>query len=84
MTGARRSGGDFDLNRDGIKMEAVETKGLMKNAILRWNPELFVDMHTTNGVWHGYPLTFAHNYHYAGHPATSNYTENILLKYSKK
>lgn len=79
LAGARRSGGDYDLNRDGIKMEAVETKGLMKNIILRWDPELFVDMHTTNGVWHGNDLTYAHSYHYAGQPATSDYTEQIML-----
>ena len=40
--GERRSGGDFDLNRDGMKMEAVETQGLYENMMLKWNPELFV------------------------------------------
>ncbi|MFT5648073.1 MAG: hypothetical protein ACI976_002769, partial [Aureispira sp.] len=27
LAGSRRSGGDWDLNRDGIKMDAPETKG---------------------------------------------------------
>jgi len=84
FVGARRSGGDYDLNRDGIKMEAVETQGLMQNLILRWDPMLFVDMHTTNGVWHGNALTYAHSYHYAGHPATSDYTEKQMLPSIKK
>lgn len=84
FVGARRSGGDYDLNRDGIKMEAVETKGLMQQVILRWDPMLFVDMHTTNGVWHGNALTYAHSYHYAGHPATSDYTANKMLPTIKK
>ncbi|WMX13934.1 M14 family metallopeptidase [Aureispira sp. CCB-E] len=84
LAGSRRSGGDWDLNRDGIKMDAVETKGLMKNLILKWDPDVFVDMHTTNGVWHGNELTYAHSYHYAGHPATSDYTKDIMLPKIKK
>jgi hypothetical protein len=82
--GARRSGGDYDLNRDGIKIEALETQGLFKNIILKWNPDLFVDMHTTNGTWHGNELTYAHSYHYAGHPATSDYSKKIMLPAIKK
>lgn len=84
LAGSRRSGGDWDLNRDGIKMEAIETQGLMKNLILRWNPDVFVDLHTTNGVWHGNELTYAHSYHFAGHPATSIYTKDIMLPKIKK
>jgi len=84
LVGARRSGGDFDLNRDGIKLEAVETRGLMKNILQRWDPDLLVDMHTTNGTWHGNELTYAHSYHYAGHAATSDFTEQQLLPTVKK
>jgi dipeptidyl-peptidase-4 len=84
LAGSRRSGGDWDLNRDGIKMDAVETKGLMKNLILKWDPDVFVDMHTTNGVWHANELTYAHSYHSAGHPATSDYTRDVMLPQIKK
>jgi len=38
-----------------------------------------VDMHTTNGTWHAYPLTYAPSHHSAGDPATSDYTLNVLL-----
>lgn len=78
LAGERRSGGDFDLNRDGMKMEAVETKALIAS-ILKWDPALFVDLHTTNGTWHGNELTFAPSYHHAGHPATSEYTMDVML-----
>lgn len=84
LAGSRRSGGDWDLNRDGIKMDAVETRGLMKNLILKWDPDVFVDMHTTNGVWHANELTYAHSYHSAGHPATSAYTRDVMLPQIKK
>jgi len=79
LAGERRSGGDYDLNRDGIKMEAVETKGLISNVLLRWDPQVLVDLHTTNGTWHGNALTYAPSYHYAGHPATSEYTMDVML-----
>ena len=77
--GTRRSGGDYDLNRDGVKTEAVETRGLFSNIILKWDPMLVVDMHTTNGTWHANHLTYAPSYHSAGHPATTEYTKNIFL-----
>jgi dipeptidyl-peptidase-4 len=36
-------------------------------------------MHTTNGTWHGYALTYAPSYQTAGDPATSDYTMNVML-----
>ncbi len=65
-TGERESSEGFDLNRDGVKMEALETRGLFEKVIVPWNPQLFVDLHTTNGTWHAYPLTWAPSYHSAG------------------
>ncbi len=79
LAGSRRNGQGYDLNRDGVKMEALETAGLIKNVVLKWDPELFVDLHTTNGSWHGYSMTYAPSYHSAGHPATSDYTMNTML-----
>ena len=78
MTGERYSHG-FDLNRDGMAVETPETQGLYHNVLQRWDPQLFVDMHTTNGTWHGYSLTYAPSYHTAGDPATSDYTVNVML-----
>lgn len=78
MTGQRFSHG-YDLNRDGMAVETPETRGLYRNVLQRWDPQLFVDMHTTNGTWHGYALTYAPSYHSAGDPATTDYTMNVLL-----
>jgi hypothetical protein len=41
-----------------VKMEAPETKGAAQ-LLLRWNPHVFVDLHTTNGSYHGYALTYS-------------------------
>ncbi|MEZ0336271.1 MAG: M14 family metallopeptidase [Gemmatimonadales bacterium] len=58
MVGRRANGAGLDLNRDYVKMEAPETRAAA--ALLRaWDPDIFVDLHTTNGSYHGYLLTYA-------------------------
>lgn len=79
MAGQRPNSQGWDLNRDGIKAEAIETKGLFQNIIVPWDPTLFVDLHTTNGVWHGYSLTWAPSYHTAGEKAPFDYTWDKIL-----
>ena len=77
--GIRANSQGFDLNRDGVKMEAFETEGLVQNVILKWDPEMLVDLHTTNGTWHGYGVTYAPSYHYAGEKAPYDFTWNTML-----
>ncbi len=78
-TGLRANSQGWDLNRDGIKMETLETNALIQNVIVPWDPTLFVDLHTTNGTWHGYSLTWAPSYHYAGEKAPYDYTWDKML-----
>ena len=58
MIGERANGQGFDLNRDYIKAEAPETRGALA-LFAQWDPALFVDLHTTNGSYHGYALTYS-------------------------
>ncbi len=62
LVGQRANGKMLDLNRDYVKAEASETRAslAMFNA---WDPDLFVDLHTTNGSYHGYALTYAPSLH---------------------
>ncbi len=78
-TGIRANSQGWDLNRDGMKMEALETQAMIQNVILKWDPEVFVDLHTTNGTWHGYSLTWAPSYHYAGEKAPYELTWDEML-----
>ena len=56
--GERANGQHLDLNRDFVKAEAPETR--MTLALFRdWDPDVFVDLHTTDGSFHGYALTYA-------------------------
>jgi len=84
-TGKRSNSQGWDLNRDGMKMETLETNGLIQNIIVPWDPTLFVDLHTTNGTWHGYSLTWAPSYHTAGEKAPYDFTwDRILPEVTKK
>jgi hypothetical protein len=56
--GERANAQGLDLNRDYVKAEAPETRAslAMFNA---WDPDVFIDLHTTDGSYHGYALTYA-------------------------
>lgn len=56
--GERANAQGLDLNRDFVKSEAPETRALLA-AMNRIDPHLFFDLHTTDGSWHGYDLTYA-------------------------
>lgn len=62
MVGQRPNAMGLDLNRDYVKAEAPETRAslAMFNA---WDPDVFVDLHTTDGSYHGYALTYSPSLH---------------------
>jgi hypothetical protein len=57
--GIRENAQGLDLNRDYMKLESPEARGLVRNVFDRWDPLVTVDLHTTNGSYHGYQLTYA-------------------------
>jgi hypothetical protein len=57
--GVRYNGQNLDLNRDSMKLESPELQGLVRNVLLRWDPMLVVDCHTTNGSYHEEPVTYS-------------------------
>jgi hypothetical protein len=56
--GTRENAKGMDLNRDYMKLESPEANALV-GLMNRWDPHLTVDLHTTNGSYHGYHLTYA-------------------------
>jgi hypothetical protein len=58
LIGQRANGQGLDLNRDYIKAEAPETRASL-DWFREWDPDVFIDLHTTNGSYHGYALTWA-------------------------
>lgn len=55
--GLRENAQGLDLNRDFIKLETPEVSSLVA-AINRYEVDVLVDMHTTNGSLHRYELTY--------------------------
>ena len=55
--GVRPNGKGLDLNRDFIKTEAAEVRGLIK-VFQEFDPAVFVDLHATDGSHHGYHVTY--------------------------
>lgn len=58
-SGVRHNGQNLDLNRDAMKLESPEMRGLVRNVLQRWDPLLLVDCHTTDGSFHQEPVTYS-------------------------
>ncbi|MCU0461749.1 MAG: M14 family metallopeptidase [Bacteroidales bacterium] len=56
--GVRYNGQMLDLNRDGMKAESPEVRGLINRVFNAWDPDIFMDCHTTDGSFHIEPVTF--------------------------
>ncbi len=75
--GTRPNAQGLNLNRDFTKMAASESQGLIQNVLTKWDPILFMDLHTTNGSRHGYHLTYAPPLH----PDTDSLITNFQNEY---
>jgi hypothetical protein len=58
LVGIRANAQRLDLNRDYVKAEAPETRASLA-MFNTWDPDVFVDLHTTDGSFHGYALTYS-------------------------
>ncbi|MFC1628943.1 M14 family metallopeptidase [Gemmatimonadota bacterium] len=77
--GLRPNGMGLDLNRDFIKAEAPETRGVLDGVLNTWRPHIFMDLHTTNGSRHGYDLTYAAAMTPTAPRGPVDYTNDVLL-----
>jgi murein tripeptide amidase MpaA len=57
-----------NLNRDYMKADTSETRAWL-SLWNRWQPDLFIDCHVTNGADYQYNITYQHEHH-AGVPAS--------------
>ena len=68
----------LDLNRDYVKVEAPETEALIRT-VRALDAVLVVDLHTTDGSFHGFDLTYAGPLHPATDPAILDFERKIFL-----
>ncbi|MCB9846595.1 MAG: DPP IV N-terminal domain-containing protein [Phycisphaeraceae bacterium] len=76
--GQRGNAAGFDLNRDWVKMDAPETRALVR-FMNRWDPAVVVDTHTTNGSHHRYLVTYQGPKHPAGDHGVVSYVRDTML-----
>jgi hypothetical protein len=77
--GVRYNGQFLDLNRDAMKAESPEVRGLLANVFNRWDPAVFMDCHTTNGSYHVEPVTFTWMVNPAGDTSLISYLRDIMM-----
>jgi hypothetical protein len=77
VVGRNTNGQGLNLNRDYVKMEAPETRGAAA-LLATWDPDVFIDLHTTNGSYHGYALTYAPGLNPNGNPARDFARDQVL------
>jgi len=58
LVGTRTTSCGWNLNRDYVSADAPETRASLA-MLNKWNPDLFMDLHTTDGSIHGYALTYS-------------------------
>ncbi len=79
ITGIRENAGGFDLNRDAVKLQTAEVRGLYQNVLNRWDPVLLFDAHLMGRVKHGYANVYATSTVPAAHPGPRGYVWDTLF-----
>jgi hypothetical protein len=82
--GRRENGKGYDLNRDAVKAETPEMRALLQHVFTAWEPDLMMDLHTTDGTRHGYQLTYAPQLNPNTEPQVLRFTVDELLPTIRK
>ncbi len=77
--GVRHNGQFLDLNRDAMKAESPEVRGVLANVFTRWDPSVFMDCHTTNGSYHVEPVTFTWMVNPNGNGSLRSYMRDKMM-----
>jgi len=75
--GWRTNGQFLNLNRDYGKLDTPEVQAVVQ-VITRWRPDLYVDVHVTDGIDYQYDITFGYNLKNAYSPAIAQWLEHEL------
>jgi murein tripeptide amidase MpaA len=75
--GWRTNARNLNLNRDYAKLDTVELRAVVA-AIDRWQPDLYLDLHTTDGADYQYDVTFGWNSPNAYSPAIARWLDATL------
>lgn len=76
--GFRGNAQNLDLNRDFIKCDS-ENAMVFNRLFSKWDPDIFIDTHTTNGSDHQYTLTLIASQKDKLNPVLSDYMSQQIL-----
>ncbi|MCH8327534.1 MAG: M14 family metallopeptidase, partial [Candidatus Marinimicrobia bacterium] len=75
--GWRTNSRNLNLNRDYAKLDTREVRAIVK-VINQWAPDLYLDLHVTDGIDYQYDITFGHAGNYSWSPSIAGWLENYL------
>ena len=75
--GTRENAAGLDLNRDFTKLETPESRALAR-LLTEWDPQVVIDLHTTNGSYHAYHLTYSPTLAVGADPRLVEFTRGML------
>lgn len=73
--GWRTTANNLNLNRDYAKADTLEMQHML-HAINVWQPELYIDVHVTDGIDYQYDVTFGFNLAQGMSPSSYKWLEN--------
>ena len=76
-TGWRTNARNLNLNRDYAKLDAPETRSIVR-AMNEWRPDLYLDLHVTDGADYQYDITWAFTSSAQYSPSIARWFENSL------
>ena len=74
--GWRTTANNLNLNRDYAKADALEMQHLIR-AINVWQPDLYIDVHVTDGIDYQYDVTFGYNVKQGYSPSSFYWLETV-------
>lgn len=77
VQGWRTNARNLNINRDYVKLDLPETRGVVA-VIDDWSPDLYLDLHVTDGEDYQYDITYGWNGPHAYGPRTSGWLDETL------
>lgn len=77
VMGWRTTARNLNLNRDYAKADAPEMRAMLR-ALAEWQPDLYLDLHVTDGADFQYDVTFGSNIGSGHSPAISGWLEKTF------
>ena len=75
--GWRTTPRNLNLNRDYVKADAPETRAMIR-ALREWQPDLYIDLHVTDGADYQYDVTYGWNTRAGWSPAIATWLDETL------